>query len=145
MCTNLSLLHAAGRVTDGGGTAREAEGPPPPSRTRLQWKFALPREDDWYLYGAGQGRPCPQEQRPRTPAEINRRLPLTLPPSDSLSQWPDCTIPHGLDVAHSLPRLLCGLRGRLAGMASTSHFALACTDGESQQQMGRKRLRSVFT
>ena len=91
MCTNLSLLHAAGRVTDGGGTAREAEGPPPPSRTGLQWKFALPQEDDWYLYGAGQGTPCPQEQRPRTPAEINRRppppcLPRTASPSSRTVQ-----------------------------------------------------------
>ena len=36
MCANLSLLHRAGRVKDG---------PPPPSRTGLQWKLAQ-REDD---------------------------------------------------------------------------------------------------
>lgn len=118
---------------DGGG----GRGPSAPFQDRLQWKFALPREDDWYLYGAGQGRPCPQEQRPRTPAEINRRLPLALPPSDSLPQLPHCTFPHGLDVAHSLPRLPCGLGGRLAAMASTSNL--------SQQQMGGKRVRSVIT
>lgn len=78
MCTNLSLLHAAGRVTDG-GDGGGGRGPSAPFQDRLQWKFALPREDDWYLYGAEQGRPCPQEQRPRTPAEINRPASLGQP------------------------------------------------------------------
>lgn len=60
---------------DGGG----GRGPSAPFQDRLQWKFALPREDDWYLYGAEQGRACPQEQRPRTPAEINRPASLGQP------------------------------------------------------------------
>lgn len=79
MCTNLSLLHAAGRVTDGGGWRGEGGGPPPPSRTRLQWKFAQ-REDDWHLYPGGQGRLWLQEPRPRMPAGVKECLPLALPP-----------------------------------------------------------------
>ena len=94
MCTNLSLLHAAGRVTDGG--AAGGRGPSAPFQDRLQRKFALPGRMTGTF--TEQGRPCPQERRPRTAAEINRRLPLALPPSDSLSQRPHRTLPRGLDV-----------------------------------------------
>lgn len=74
MCTNLSLLHAAGRVTDGGGTAG-GRGPSAPFQDRLQRKFAL------VPLRSRAGEALSQEQRPRTAAGINRRL----PPSDSLS------------------------------------------------------------
>lgn len=49
MCTNLSLLHAAGRVTDGGGgRLSEGDGPPPPPGLGWSQKFAQ-RENDHHL------------------------------------------------------------------------------------------------
>lgn len=71
------------------------------------------REDSWYLYGAEQGRPCPRSRA--QDASGNQQTCLLGQPLPAAAlcvpSWAGCG-------PFPLPRLSCGLGGRLAAMAS---------------------------
>lgn len=147
MCTNLSLLHAAGRVTDGGdggdgGRQRALRPLPGPGcsgsllcRGRMTGTFTEP----------GRGGPVPRSRDPGRPRKSTDAcpspcLPRTASPSGrtvhSLVGWmwpipsPGYSVVWEADLPGWLPR---------------ATLPSACIDGESQQQMGGKGVRSVIT
>lgn len=137
MCTNLSLLHAAGRVTDGGAGRRgEGDGPPPPPGPGRSRKFA-PQENDCHLPLSGQGRHCLARAETQDISR-NQYVPAPgfacLPPSPSIPgleghpicpSWAGCCppyIPCQHTHSHSLPSLLCGLGRRPAWTMSMGNL-----------------------
>ena len=120
MCTNLSLLHAAGRVTDGG--AAGGRGPSAPFQDRLQRKFALPGRMTGTFTEPGRGGPVPRSgdpgrQRKSTDACPSPCLPRTASRSSrtvhSLAGWM-CPFPPQPALWSGRPTCRDGFRSNLA-------------------------------
>lgn len=106
MCTNLSLLHAAGRVTDGGAGRRgEGDGPPPPPGPGRSWKFA-PQENDGHLPVSRQGSHCLARAETQD-ISWNQHMPGPGPaclPLRLARGWKaTLSVPHRPDVARPTP------------------------------------------
>lgn len=108
MCSNLSLLHTAGRVTDGGGAwLAKGDGPPPPPAPGCSrsWLSRRMMENDGHLSLGRQGRLCLAKAETQDISR-NQQVPPTLPPSRSvleLGGHSGQSIPSALGTAHFLP------------------------------------------